>query len=75
MHYVMCVLSLVPWSGSANELYRLSDRRLSAKLVSTFTVNACHVVSATDPHGYILGFFDRLCVYFCFQIKFKQKMQ
>jgi hypothetical protein len=25
-----------PWSESANELYRLSDRRLSAKLVPTF---------------------------------------
>jgi hypothetical protein len=28
-----------------------SDRRLSAKLVPTFTERGCRVVSATDPHG------------------------
>jgi hypothetical protein len=42
-----------------SELYRLSDRSLSAKLVSTFTDRGCHVVSATDPYGRILGFLDR----------------
>jgi hypothetical protein len=36
---------------SASELYRSSDRRLSAKLVPTFADRWCHVVSATDPHG------------------------
>jgi hypothetical protein len=42
---------------SASELYRPSDRRLSAKLVPTFPeVRRCHVVSMTDPYGRILGF-------------------
>jgi hypothetical protein len=48
-----------PWSESASELYRRSDRRLSAKLLPTFTVRGCHVVSVTDPCGCILGFIDR----------------
>jgi hypothetical protein len=34
-----------PWSESASELYRPSDRRLSAKLVATFADTGCHVVS------------------------------
>jgi hypothetical protein len=34
---------------SASELYRPSDRRLSAKLVSTFADRGCRVVSVTDP--------------------------
>jgi hypothetical protein len=38
-----------PWPESASELYRLSDRRLSAKLVPTFAERGCHVVSVTDP--------------------------
>jgi hypothetical protein len=37
-------------SPQAN-LYRPSDRRLSAKLVPTFTGRGCCVVSATNPHG------------------------
>jgi hypothetical protein len=41
-----------------NILYRPSDRRLSAKLVPTFADRGCRVVSATDPHGRILGFLD-----------------
>jgi hypothetical protein len=48
-----------PWSESASELYRPSDRRLSAKLVPTFADRGCHVVSVTDPHGRILGVLDR----------------
>jgi hypothetical protein len=48
-----------PWSESASELYRPSDRRLSAKLVSTFADRGCHVVSVTDPYGRILDFLDR----------------
>jgi hypothetical protein len=32
---------------------------LSAKLVPTLADRRCHVVSATDPHGRILGFLDR----------------
>jgi hypothetical protein len=33
-----------------------ADRRLSAKLVSTFAKRGCHVVSVTDPYGSVLGF-------------------
>jgi hypothetical protein len=33
------------------KLYRLSDRRLSAKLVPTFADRGCRMVRATDPHG------------------------
>jgi hypothetical protein len=48
-----------PWSESASELYRPSDRRFSAKWVPTFADKGCHVVSVTDPYGRILGFLDR----------------
>jgi hypothetical protein len=48
-----------PWSESASELHRPSDRRLSAKLVPTFTDRGWHVVSVTDPCGRILGCLDR----------------
>jgi hypothetical protein len=44
---------------SASELYRPSDRRLSAKWLPTFADTGCHVVSVTDPWGRILGFLDR----------------
>jgi hypothetical protein len=47
-----------PWSESASELYRPTDRRLSAKLVLTFEDRRCHVVSVTDPCGRILIFLD-----------------
>jgi hypothetical protein len=43
-----------PWPESASELYRPSDRRLSAKLVPTFADRGCHVVRRT------LGFLDRM---------------
>jgi hypothetical protein len=33
----------------ASELYRPSDRHLSAKLVKTSADSGCRVVSATDP--------------------------
>jgi hypothetical protein len=49
----------IPWSESASELYRPSDRRLSAKRLPTFADKECHVVSVTDPFGRILGFLDR----------------
>jgi hypothetical protein len=55
-----------PWSESVSELYRQSDRLLSAKLVLTFADRGCHVVSVTDPYGRILGFLDR-SRYFFFQ--------
>jgi hypothetical protein len=48
-----------PWSESASELYRPSDRRLSAKWLPSFADRGCHVVSVTDPYGRILGFLDR----------------
>jgi hypothetical protein len=48
-----------PWSESASELYRPSDRRLLAKWLPTFADRGCHVVSVTDPYGRILGFLDR----------------
>jgi hypothetical protein len=47
-----------PWPQSASELYRPSHRHLLAKLVPTFADRGCRVVSATDPHGRILGFLD-----------------
>jgi hypothetical protein len=56
-----------PWLESARELYRLSDCRLSMKLVPTFADRGCHVVSRTDPYGHILGFLDR-SRYFFFQV-------
>jgi hypothetical protein len=50
---------LTPWPESASALYRLSDRRLSAKFVPAFANRGCHVVSATDPHGCIIRFLYR----------------
>jgi hypothetical protein len=50
-----------PWSESASELYRSSDRRMSAKLVPTFAVRRCNMVSVTDPYGRIFNFLDRRC--------------
>jgi hypothetical protein len=48
-----------PWSESVSELYRPSDRCLSAKWLPTFADKGWHVVSVTDPYGRILGFLDR----------------
>jgi hypothetical protein len=56
-----------PWPYSESELYRLSDHRLSAKLVPTFVDRGCCVVSATDTQGRILGFLDRSSYHF-FQV-------
>jgi hypothetical protein len=56
-----------PWSESASELYRPSDRRLSVKLVSIFANRWCHVVSVTDPYGCTLDFLD-WSRYFFFQV-------
>jgi hypothetical protein len=44
-----------PWPDFASELYRPSDRRLSAKLVSTFADRGCCVVSTMDIYGRIVG--------------------
>jgi hypothetical protein len=51
------ILTLTPWSESASELYRPSDRRLSAKRLPTCVDRGCHVVSVTDPSGRILSVF------------------
>jgi hypothetical protein len=56
-----------PWPESASELYRPSDRRLSAKLLQTFADRRCHMASVTDPNGRIIGFQKR-SRYFFFQI-------
>jgi hypothetical protein len=50
-----------PWPQPASELYRPSDRRFSAKLVSTFADRGCRVVSAADPYGRNLDVLDRRC--------------
>jgi hypothetical protein len=49
-------ITKIPWPQSASEIYRPSDRPLSAKLVSIFADRGCQVVSVTDPCGSILGF-------------------
>jgi hypothetical protein len=59
-------LNYTPWPESASELYRLGDRRLSAKLAPNFADRWCRVVSAVNPYGSILGFLDRNR-YFFFQ--------
>jgi hypothetical protein len=56
--------SQLPGLSPQSELYRPSDRRMSATLMPTFAERGCHVVSATDPHGRILGFLDRSRYYF-----------
>jgi hypothetical protein len=45
-----------PWSESASELYRPSDRRMSAKWLPTCVDRRRHVVSMTDPSGHISRF-------------------
>jgi hypothetical protein len=52
-------LKRTPWSESASELYRPSDRRLLVKWLPTFADRGCHVVSVTVPYGRILGFLHR----------------
>jgi hypothetical protein len=42
---------IAPWPESASELYRPSDPRLSANLVSTFVGRGFHLVSVTDAYG------------------------
>jgi hypothetical protein len=59
-------LKQTPRSESASELYRPSDRRLSAKWLPTFADRGCHVVSVTGkkklPHtvSSSVMFFQRL---------------
>jgi hypothetical protein len=44
-----------PWLESASELYRPSDSRLSAKLVSTLADRGRRVVSATNSHSTLIS--------------------
>jgi hypothetical protein len=60
-------LNKTPWPEPASELYRPSDRRLSAKLVPTLVDRGSDVVSVTDPYDRILDFLDR-SRYFFFQV-------
>jgi hypothetical protein len=54
----------IPWPESASELYRPSDRCLSAKLVPTFADRRCNVVNAKNPYSCILKFLDWSHYYF-----------
>jgi hypothetical protein len=56
---IIIIIEKTPWLQSASELYRTSDRRLSANLVLTFADRGCRVVSATYPYNNIIGFLDR----------------
>jgi hypothetical protein len=58
------LLSKRLWPDSASELYRPSDRCLSAKLVPNFSDIGYHVVSVTDPYSRIRGFLDRSSYFF-----------
>jgi hypothetical protein len=44
-------------NSGASELYRSSDRRLSAKLVPTLADRGCRVVSATNPRQSLISVF------------------
>jgi hypothetical protein len=57
----MCsgIITKTKLRGLGPQLYRPRGRRLSAKLVPTLADKRCHVVSATDAPGHILGFVDR----------------
>jgi hypothetical protein len=50
---------IIEFLSVIEQLYRPSDQRLLAKLVTTFEDRECHVVIVTDPYGRILGFLDR----------------
>jgi hypothetical protein len=51
-----------PWPGSANDLYRPSDRRLSAKLVSPSADTGVAWSARRIPYGRVLGFLDRKAI-------------
>jgi hypothetical protein len=56
-HIYIAYIKKIPWSEPASELYRPSNRRLSAKLLPTCADRECHVVSVMDPSGRILSVF------------------
>jgi hypothetical protein len=55
--YVIPKTKLHGLSPQANYTDRLSDRRLSAKLVPTLAARGCHVVSATVPPQSLISVF------------------
>jgi hypothetical protein len=64
---IIIIIILTPLILSASELYRPSDRRLSAKLVPTFEDRMCREVSLADPYSRNLSSLDRGRYYF-FQV-------
>jgi hypothetical protein len=56
------VMQIKPNSVAWGELYRPSDNRWSAKLVSTFEDRGCRVVSVTHPYGQTLHVMHFACV-------------
>jgi hypothetical protein len=54
-----------PWSETASELYRPSDRRCRRSDCQLLRIG--HVVSVKDAHGRNLGFLDR-SRYFFYQV-------
>jgi hypothetical protein len=64
---LICHIKKTFWPESASELYRPSDRLLSAKFVPNFVDRGCYVVSATNPNGRFLCFIDRSRCFF-FQV-------
>jgi hypothetical protein len=65
--FLLMWLCIIHFPVSASELYRSSDRHLSANLVPTLADRGYHVVSETDPYDSIIGFLDR-SRYFLFQV-------
>jgi hypothetical protein len=60
-------LKRTTWPESASELYRRSDRRLSAKLIPTFADRGYHVVSVTVLYSRNIVLLDR-SRYFFFEV-------
>jgi hypothetical protein len=54
--YTYIYINWTPWSESASELYRPSDRRFSAKWLPTFADKGCHVVSVIGTNVRVRGF-------------------
>jgi hypothetical protein len=59
---ITIIIKKIPWPESASELYRPNDRRSLAKLVPTFAVRWCYVVSVTDPYSRIIGSLDCIII-------------
>jgi hypothetical protein len=58
-HVHTLIKKLRALSPQANYTDRLSDRRLSAKLMPTLADGGCRVVSATIPQVFNFSFLDR----------------